>query len=59
MSIEKNGKLYRYYYGETNKYDHAQKKLKEAIKRGFSKAFVVAFDGEKKISVSEALEKLK
>jgi len=59
LSIERNGKLYRYYYGETNKYDQAQKKLKEAIKRGFSNAFVVAFDGDKKISVSEALEKLK
>ena len=59
LSRSKSGKLYRYYFGKTSTLDKAKKKLKEAKNKGYSKAFIVAFDGEIKISVSEALDRLK
>ena len=59
LSRSKSGKLYRYYFGKSSTLEKAKKKLKEAKKKGYSKAFIVAFDGETKISVSEALDRLK
>lgn len=55
----KSGKLYRYYYSQSNTYEKAQQRLKEAKRKGYSKAFVVAFDGDKKITISEALRRSK
>ena len=59
ISRIKSGKLYRYYYSQSNTYEKAQKRLKEAKRKGYSKAFVVAFDGDKKITISEALRRSK
>ena len=59
LSRSKSGKLYRYYFGNSSTFEKAKKKLKEAKNKGYSKAFIVAFDGEIKISVSEALDRLK
>jgi len=59
LSRSKSGKLYRYYFGKSSTLEKAKKKLKEAKKKGYSKAFIVAFNGEIKISVSEALDRLK
>jgi N-acetylmuramoyl-L-alanine amidase len=59
LSRSKSGKLYRYYFGKSSTLEKAKKKLKEAKNKGYSKAFIVAFDGEIKISVSEALDRLK
>ena len=59
LSRSKSGKLYRYYFGKSSTLGKAKKKLKEAKKKGYSKAFIVAFNGEIKISVSEALDRLK
>ena len=57
ISRIKSGKLYRYYYSQSNTYEKAQQRLKEAKRKGYSKAFVVAFDGDKKITISEALKR--
>jgi N-acetylmuramoyl-L-alanine amidase len=59
LSRSKSGKLYRYYFGNSSTFEKVKKKLKEAKNKGYSKAFIVAFDGEIKISVSEALDRLK
>ena len=59
LSRSKSGKLYRYYFGNSSTFEKAKKKLKEAKNKGYLKAFIVAFDGEIKISVSEALDRLK
>ena len=59
ISRIKSGKLYRYYYSQSNTYEKAQQRLKEAKRKGYSKAFVVAFDGDKKITISEALRRSK
>ena len=59
ISRIKSGKLYRYYYSQSNTYEKAQQRLKEAKRKGYSKAFIVAFDGDKKITISEALRRSK
>jgi len=59
ISRLKSGKIYRYYYSVSTTYEMAKKRLKEVQKKGYSNAFVVAFEGDKKISISEALSRLK
>lgn len=59
ISREKNGKLYRYFYQSTLNYETAKDYLKTAKRKGYSNAFLVAFDGDKKITISEALQRLK
>jgi N-acetylmuramoyl-L-alanine amidase len=59
ISRIKSGKLYRYYYSQSNTYEKAQQRLKQAKRKGYSKAFIVAFDGDKKITISEALRRSK
>jgi N-acetylmuramoyl-L-alanine amidase len=49
-------KSYIYMYGETNDYDAAQLLLKEAKAKGYSSAFLVAFNNGNKISIQEALK---
>jgi N-acetylmuramoyl-L-alanine amidase len=59
LAVVKSGKLYRYYFSESLTYDQAQERLKEAKQKGYFKAFIVAFDGDKKITISEALNRFK
>tara|TARA_A100001011_G_scaffold366904_1_gene419856 strand:- start:20074 stop:21210 length:1137 start_codon:yes stop_codon:yes gene_type:complete len=59
LSRSKSKKLYRYYFSQSSTYEIAKKKLKEAINKGFTNAFIVAFDEEKKITISDALERLR
>ncbi|MFQ3340693.1 MAG: N-acetylmuramoyl-L-alanine amidase [Flavobacteriaceae bacterium] len=59
ISKIKGSKLYRYFYQETTTYEAAQRFLKEAKLKGYSNAFIVAFNGDKKITISEALRLLK
>ncbi|MEK9613633.1 MAG: N-acetylmuramoyl-L-alanine amidase [Flavobacteriaceae bacterium] len=58
LSLEKSNQLYRYYYQETSNYKKAKKFLNEAKSKGYPKAFIVAFDQNKKITISEALRRL-
>ena len=50
----KVGPLFKYYYGNTLKYDEANKYLKTAIEKGFPTAYLVAFKNGEKISIKEA-----
>jgi len=50
----KVGPLFKYYYGNTLKYDEAKKSLKTAIEKGFPTAYLVAFKNGEKISIKEA-----
>lgn len=56
ISKDKNGKMVQYYYGRTTDYDTAQQLLAKAKGKGYRSAFIVAFKGEKKITVKEALK---
>jgi len=51
----KDGNFYKYYYGNTSDYDAINKMRNVAKKNGYPTAFVVAFKGGKKISVTHAL----
>jgi N-acetylmuramoyl-L-alanine amidase len=55
----KSVKLYRYYTGKSFTIENAKNKLEEAKNRGYNNAFIVAFDGDKKISISDAVSHLK
>jgi len=52
---EKQGKIYRYYYGKTPTYADAQRLLKIAKSKGYPSAFLVAFENGKKITLEQAL----
>ncbi len=56
ISREKNGNLYRYYYGKTPKYKNALSLMRRAKKKGYKKAFIVAFKSGKKIKLKDALK---
>ena len=55
LSKEKSGNLFRYFYGETDSYDEAEKLKKKAIKKGYEHAFLVAYKDGVKIKISEAI----
>lgn len=52
----KIGAHHKYFYGKTSDYLKAKLLQKEAREKGFTTAFVVAFKGEEKVSVSEVLK---
>ncbi|MFV8225784.1 N-acetylmuramoyl-L-alanine amidase family protein [Christiangramia aquimixticola] len=53
---EKEGKLFKYYYGETSDYLEIQRLHQEAIKKGYPSSYIVAFKNEQKITVNDALK---
>ncbi len=53
---EKDGGLYRYYYGKTSDYNEIELMKKFAQEKGYSTAFVVAFKNGKKIAVTDVLK---
>ncbi|WP_121665303.1 N-acetylmuramoyl-L-alanine amidase family protein [Mesonia aquimarina] len=56
VTREKEGKLYKYYVGETSDYLAIQAKQRLAKEKGYSSCYIVAFRKGKKISVNEALK---
>ena len=52
----KEGKVYKYYYGNVKTYEEAKKLKNTAHKAGFKDAFIVAFKNQKKISVSKVID---
>lgn len=52
----KEGKLYKYYYGATSSYVKIQEMHNLAKKKGFDTSYIVAFKNDDKISVNEALK---
>ncbi|MGB2153747.1 MAG: N-acetylmuramoyl-L-alanine amidase family protein [Flavobacteriaceae bacterium] len=57
ISREKEGSLYRYFFGETNSYPKAKKLKTKAIRKGYEYAFIVAFRENKKIKLSTVIPK--
>ena len=55
----KSVKLYRYYTGKSFTIENAKNKLEEAKNKGYANAFIVAFEGDKKISITDAVNRLK
>ncbi len=53
---EKEGKLYKYYFGATSSYSQIQKLHQNAKKKGYTGSYLVAFKAGKKITVNEALK---
>ncbi|MEX6625934.1 N-acetylmuramoyl-L-alanine amidase family protein [Tenacibaculum salmonis] len=51
------GGYYKYYYGSSPSFSKVKKSLIKARKIGYKDAWVVAFKGDKRISVKEALKK--
>lgn len=52
----KTGSFYKYYFGNTSNYTDVKKSLSQAKAKGYTSAFVVAFKGNEKISISKALK---
>ncbi|MDR5590314.1 N-acetylmuramoyl-L-alanine amidase [Christiangramia sp. SM2212] len=52
----KEGKLYKYYYGETSDYLQIKRLHQDAIKKGYTTSYIVAFKDEQKITVNDALK---
>ena len=44
ITLEKNGKLYKYFYGEETDYNTCKKRLEEAKGKGYTSAFIVKFE---------------
>ncbi|RZJ67288.1 MAG: N-acetylmuramoyl-L-alanine amidase [Flavobacterium sp.] len=57
VSVSSDGKLFKYFYGETSDYSQARQSLSEAKAKGFPSAYVVAFRNGQRISLDEALNK--
>ncbi len=57
IRMEEGDKLYRYLYGEAGTYGEAEKLKKEAVKKGYTSSFIVAYKNGKKIALSAALQK--
>lgn len=56
---EKEGNLYKYFYGRTRDYNRVQNHLKQAKEKGYTSAYIVAFKNGKKISLNQVLKENK
>ncbi|WP_410879928.1 N-acetylmuramoyl-L-alanine amidase family protein [Myroides sp. DW712] len=56
VTMEKAGKINKYFYGQTANYNEAKKRLEEAKAKGHNSSFIVAYKDGKSISVEEALK---
>lgn len=55
VSMESDGKIIKYFYGNTNNHTESKRLLEEAKAKGYTSAFIVAYRNGQKISVQEAL----
>lgn len=58
ISKEPYNNLYRYMYGSTGSYDEAQLLKTNAVQKGYSTAYIVAYKDDKRISLDSALSEL-
>lgn len=54
-----SGKFYKYIVGNYSSLDEAKKRLSSVKEKGYTSAFIIAFEGDKRISVKEAIAKIK
>jgi N-acetylmuramoyl-L-alanine amidase len=59
VELKKDGRYYRYYYGETNSYDSIKKSLKTAKTKGYKDAFVMGFVDGKRVDLQKAIQLVK
>jgi N-acetylmuramoyl-L-alanine amidase len=59
VSREQIGKLYKYYHGKFTSRSDANKAREKCVAAGYNDAFIIAFDGGKKIDLETALRKEK
>ena len=57
LSIEQNGKLYRYFTGNTNNYEHIRRTKESAINKGFTDCVIVAYKNGVNVSLSSVINK--
>ncbi len=55
IQIQKDGKIYRYYYSQSKTIEGAKKLQTKAQKKGFKGAFLVAFRDGKKVDIKSVL----
>ncbi len=56
ISRVKEGDLYKYRYAQSHSHKYIQNKLLEAKDRGYKGAFIIAYLGDQKISIEQALK---
>lgn len=56
ISRVKIGDLYKYFHGETSSYTEIKSLKSEAVSKGYTSCFIVAYKNGEKISVTEALK---
>ncbi|MEK6449931.1 MULTISPECIES: N-acetylmuramoyl-L-alanine amidase [unclassified Myroides] len=56
VTMQKSGKLNKYFYGSTSDHATAKKLMQEAKSKGHKSAFIVAYKNGKSVSVEEALK---
>jgi N-acetylmuramoyl-L-alanine amidase len=56
ITLEKIGNGYKYFYGETSDYEVIRRKKEEALQKGYSSSFIVAYKKGERIKISEALK---
>lgn len=56
VEIKKDGKYYRYYYGNTSSYSSIQSSLKTAKEKGYKDAFLMGFVDGKRVDLDEAIK---
>ncbi len=57
LSLEKSGKLYRYFTGNTDDYKRIQNIKDNAIKKGYTDCIIVAYKNGVKVNLSSVLNK--
>ncbi|KGO96742.1 N-acetylmuramoyl-L-alanine amidase family protein [Flavobacterium enshiense] len=55
ISMEDDGTIIKYFYGNTNDYNESKKLLEEAKAKGYGSAFIVAYKNGQKVTLNEAL----
>lgn len=56
VEIKKDGKYYRYYYGNTSSYKSVQESLKTAKAKGYKDAFLMGFVDGERVDLNEAIK---